>query len=193
MAKKKEVQIEKSNAPLTKEDLIVKEKLEMLGKQLIREIDNGQSPYFETLLRGKSNVLHSEEGYLYLGDKKEKRVFLNVAQAKKFMQTIAVAAKCKKFKEENLHTSIRGLFYQLKFTLGEDLDEELFEEQSESNELVEDLEVALSLKREDLNLSTDRKGVVAGNLIILDKFGGEEIEIDCTKQGRSGWMIPSDV
>ncbi|MEM3369637.1 MAG: DNA topoisomerase VI [Candidatus Micrarchaeia archaeon] len=193
MAKKKDVQIEKSNAPLTKEDIIVKEKLEMLGKQLIREIDNGQSPYFETLLRGRSNVLHSEEGYLYLGDKKEKRVFLNVAQAKKFMQTIAVAAKCKKFKEENLHTSIRGLFYQLKFTLGEDLDEELFEEQSESNELVEDLEVALSLKREDLNLSTDRKGVVAGNLTILDKFGGEEIEIDCTKQGRSGWMIPSDV
>ncbi|MEM4133885.1 MAG: DNA topoisomerase VI [Candidatus Micrarchaeia archaeon] len=193
MAKKKDIQIEKSNAPLTKEDILVKEKLEMLGKQLIREIENGQSPYFETLLRGRSNVFHSEEGYLYLGDKKEKRVFLNVAQAKKFMQTIAVAAKCKKFKEENLHTSIRGLFYQLKFTLGEDLDEELFEEQSESNELVEDLEVALSLKREDLNLSTDRKGVVAGNLIILDKFGGEEIEIDCTKQGRSGWMIPSDV
>jgi DNA topoisomerase-6 subunit A len=200
MARKKDVSkelveksVEKSNSPLTKEDLLVKQKLEELGKNLIKEIEQGQSPQFETVLRARSNILHGEEGYLYLGDKKEKRVFLNVAQAKKFMQTVAVAAKCKKFKEENLHTSIRGLFYQLKFTLGEDIDEELFEEQSESNELVEDLEVALNLKREDLNLSTDRKGVVAGNLILKDKFGGEEIEIDCTKQGRSGWMIPSDV
>jgi DNA topoisomerase-6 subunit A len=200
MARKKDVSkelveksVEKSNSPLTKEDLLVKQKLEELGKNLIKEIEQGQSPQFETVLRARSNILHGEEGYLYLGDKKEKRVFLNVAQAKKFMQTVAVAAKCKKFKEENLHTSIRGLFYQLKFTLGEDIDEELFEEQSESNELVEDLEVALNLKREDLNLSTDRKGVVAGNLVLKDKFGGEEIEIDCTKQGRSGWMIPSDV
>ena len=194
MAKKKtEGFIENSSSTLTKEDLLVKQKLEELGKRLLREIEQGQSPQFETVLRGKSNILHSDEGYLYLGDKKEKRVFLNVGQAKKFMQTVAVAAKCKKFKEENLHTSIRGLFYQLKFTLGEDLDEELFEEQSESNELVEDLEVALNLKREDLNLSTDRKGVVAGNLVLKDKFGGEEVEIDCTKQGRSGWMIPSDV
>jgi DNA topoisomerase-6 subunit A len=130
---------------------------------------------------------------LILGDKIEKRIFLNVAQAKKFMQTVAIASKCKKFKEEHLHTSIRGLFYQLKFSLGEDIEEDMFEEQEESNDLVEDLEVALDVKREDLNLNTDRKGVVAGPLVLKDKFGGSETIIDCTKQGRSGWMIPSDV
>lgn len=169
-------------------------RLKAMGGDLIVEINKGQSPSFESPLRGRSNVLHDEKsGYLYLGEKKEKRTFLNISQAKKFMQTVAVAAKCKKFKEEDLHTSIRGLFYQLKFTLGEDMDEDLFEEQSESNELVEDLEVALGVKREDLNLSTDRKGAVAGPMVIKDKFGGETTKIDCTKQGRSGWMIPSDV
>jgi DNA topoisomerase-6 subunit A len=173
---------------------VTREKLVNLGKQLVAEIDMGQSPSFVAPLRGKSNVLHHEkEGYLYLGDKQETRTFLNVAQAKKFMQTIAVAAKCKKFKDENLHTSIRGLFYQLKFTLGEDIEEELFEEQTESNDLVEDLEVSLSVKREDLNLSTDRKGVVAGPMKVVDKFAGDKSIIDCTKQGRSGWMVPSDV
>ncbi|MCK4714065.1 MAG: DNA topoisomerase VI, partial [Candidatus Aenigmarchaeota archaeon] len=65
--------------------------------------------------------------------------------------------------------------------------------QSESNPLIEDLEVALNLKREDLNLNTDRKGVVAGRMKIRDRFGGEETTIDCAKQGRSGWAIPSDV
>ncbi|MCX8197035.1 MAG: DNA topoisomerase IV subunit A [Candidatus Micrarchaeota archaeon] len=169
-------------------------KLEDLGRKMISEINAQSTPTFTTTLRSKGNILYDESvGYLRLGDKKEERKFINVGQARKFMQTVAIAAKCKKFLTENAHTSIRGLYYQLKFSLGEDLDEELFSEQSESNPLVEDLEVALNVKREDLNLNTDRKGVVAGPLVIKDKFGGEEDIIDCTKQGRSGWMIPSDV
>ena len=80
------------------------------------------------------------------------------------MQTVAIAAKCHKFLNENLHTTIRGLFYQLKYSLGEDVDENIFNEQAESNPLIEDLEAALGVKREDLNLNANRKGVLAGNL-----------------------------
>ena len=109
------------------------------------------------------------------------------------MQTVAIAAKCHKFINENLHTTIRGLFYQLKYSLGDDVDENIFNEQAESNPLIEDLEAALSLKREDLNLNANRKGVLAGNLKIMDTFGGEQEEIDASKMGRSGWAIPSDV
>ncbi len=174
-------------------DKIAYQRLVDLGKKLSKEIKEKKSPEFESLVRSRSNVKFSEYGYLTLGDKKEKRTFLNIGQAKTFMQTIAVASKLKKFLEEDLHTSIRGLYYQLKFTLGEDLDESLFEEQTESNVLIEDLEVALNVKREDFHLTTDRKGVLAGNIKIRDLFGGEEIIIDGTKQGRSGWMIPSDV
>ncbi len=176
------------------EEKPARKKLENLGAEMLDEIAKDESPHFETMLRSKSNVLYDEAiGCLRLGDKKEIRTFVNVAQAKKFMQTVAVAAKCKKFLDEDAHTSIRGLFYQLKYSLGEEMDEELFAEQEESNPLIEDLEAALKLKREDLNLNTDRKGVVAGSLVLLDKFGGERTEIDCAKQGRSGWMVPSDV
>lgn len=169
-------------------------KLENLGVDMLHEIDDEQTPSFTTSLRSKSNVLFDEGvGCLRLGDKVEQRKFVNVGQARKFMQTVAIANKCKKFLREDAHTSIRGLFYQLKFSLGEDMDEELFSEQSESNPLIEDLEVAIDVKREDLNLNTDRKGVVAGPLVLRDRFGGDETLIDCAKQGRSGWMIPSDV
>ena len=189
---KGQVMIMKKKDEIT--DAETKSRLEKLGQHMVVEIDAGVSPTFEAPQRGSGNVQYDEkEGVLILGDKVEKRIFLNVAQAKKFMQTVAIASKCKKFKEENLHTSIRGLFYQLKFSLGEDIEEDMFEEQEESNDLVEDLEVALDVKREDLNLSTDRKGVVAGPLVLRDRFGGSETIIDCTKQGRSGWMIPSDV
>ena len=132
-------------------------------------------------------------GVLTLGKNSEERNFVNVAQAKRFMQTVAIASKCHKFLDENLHTTIRGLFYQLKYALGEDVDENIFNEQAESNPLIEDLEVSLGVKREDLNLNANRKGVLAGNLKVHDTFGGERMVIDAAKQGRSGWAIPSDV
>ncbi len=171
-----------------------RKKLTELGKNMVKRIDEGKSPEFESTLRTKSNTLYDEGiGCLRLGDKQEARKFVSVAQARTFMQTVAIAAKTRQFLDQNLHTSIRGLFYQLKFSLGENMDEDLFSEQSESNALIEDLEVALKVKREDLNLTTDRKGFVAGPMTIRDRFGGEETVIDCTKQGRSGWSIPSDV
>ncbi len=183
---KKETSENASEVPLNK--------LVGLGRDIVQDIQMEHSPSFYTPVRSRSNIFFKEEvGTLTLGDKKEKRTFVHVSQAKKFMQTVAIASKLKSFLEQGLHTSIRGLYYQLKFSLGEDLDEDLFEEQSESNPLIEDLEASLDLKREDFNLSTDRKGVVAGNMIIRDKFGGEESVIDASKQGRSGWMIPSDV
>ena len=170
------------------------EKLEGIGTRMVSEIEHGNGPTFETVLRTKSNTIYDEGiGCLRTGSKTEIRKFLSVAQARTFMQTVAIAAKTKKFLNEDLHTSIRGLFYQLKFSLGENFDEDLFSEQSESNALIEDLEVALGIKREDLNLTTDRKGFVAGPIVIKDKFGGDETVIDGTKQGRSGWAIPSDV
>ncbi|MBU0590924.1 DNA topoisomerase IV subunit A [Candidatus Micrarchaeota archaeon] len=169
-------------------------KLEGMGKNMINEIEKGDGPTFETTLRTKSNTKFDETYQcLRTGNKKETRKFLSVAQARTFMQTVAIATKTKQFLAQDLHTSIRGLFYQLKFSLGDNLDEDLFTEQTESNALVEDLEVALGIKREDLNLTTDRKGFVAGDMVITDKFGGEETTIDLSKQGRSGWSIPSDV
>jgi DNA topoisomerase-6 subunit A len=170
------------------------EKLRGMGKRMVKQVKGGNSPTFETPLRSRGNIEFDDSiGFLKLGEKTEERRFLNVAQARTFMQTVAVANKAKKFLLEDLHTSIRGLYYQLKFSLGDNLDESLFEEQSESNALIEDLEVALGVKREDLHLTTDRKGVVAGQMVVKDTFAGEQTTIDCSKQGRSGWMIPSDV
>lgn len=171
-----------------------KDVLEAFGKSITNDINKQKNPKFETMVRSKSNVNYDQkQGILVLGNATEERSFLNIAQSKRFMQSVAIATKCHKFIKENLHTTIRGLFYQLKYSLGEDVDENIFSEQSESNPLIEDIEAALELKREDLNLNANRKGVLAGNMRVIDKFGGERIEVDTSKMGRSGWAIPSDV
>jgi DNA topoisomerase VI subunit A len=168
--------------------------LEKFGDAITKDIDTKKNPKFITGSRTRSNIRYDEKkGYLSLGPAQEERNFINVGQSKRFMQTVAIAAKCHKFLDENLHTTIRGLYYQLKYSLGDDIDENIFSEQAESNPLIEDLEVALDLHREDLNLNANRKGVLAGNVTVMDTFGNEKQEIDASKMGRSGWAIPSDV
>ncbi|BCS91392.1 MAG: type 2 DNA topoisomerase 6 subunit A [Candidatus Micrarchaeota archaeon] len=44
-----------------------------------------------------------------------------------------------------------------------------------------------------MHLTANRKGVVIGKMKVIDRYGGEEEEIDISKLGRSGWAIPSDV
>ncbi|ASI13881.1 DNA topoisomerase VI subunit A [Candidatus Mancarchaeum acidiphilum] len=173
---------------------ITEDVLREFGNMLIRDIFSDKNPSFQTSVRSRTNVVFDKsKGFLTLGDSKEEHSFINVSQSKGFMQTIAIAAKCYSFIKQNQHATIRDLFYQLKYSLGDDLDENIFNEQSESNPLIEDLEVALDLRREQLNLNANRKGVLVGNMRIIDKFGDETVEIDGAKTGRSGWAIPSDV
>jgi DNA topoisomerase-6 subunit A len=99
-----------------------------------------------------------------------------------------VAAECKKIKEQNVTISIRDLYYALKRTIPK-THENTFEEQNESDPIIEDLEAMLNTLRENLNLKADRKGYMAGKVILTD--AGDRI--NCAKMGSSGWAIPSDV
>jgi DNA topoisomerase VI subunit A/intein/homing endonuclease len=58
-----------------------------------------------------------------------------------------------------------------------------------SDPIIVDLEVAIDVLREQLHLTTDRKGIVAGNVVIEDR--GDKI--DWSKLGSGGWSIPSTV
>jgi len=167
----------------------VKKELHGLGKGIIKDIEKKENPDIEIPIRGLSNVIFDKKtGQLKLGNKTSKRFFFNVAHSKKFMQTLMVASFCKSLINEKIHTSIRDMYYNLKRTLP-DSNENTFDEQNESDPIIVDLEVALDILREQLNLTTDRKGIVAGNVVIKDR--GDSI--DWSKLGSGGWSIPSTV
>jgi DNA topoisomerase-6 subunit A len=165
-----------------------KDSLRKLGVSVKGEIDQLKNPDILLPIRTLSNVFFDEKHKLIkLGDKTSHRTYLNVAHTRKFMQTLMVAAECKKIMDQNVSTSIRDLYYALKRTIP-NTKENTFEDQSESDPILEDLEAALNTLREKLHLQADRKGYVAGNLVVNDK--GDDI--DCSKMGSSGWAIPSN-
>ncbi len=163
--------------------------LDKVGKEILEQINKGQEPSIDLPIRSLSNIYFDEKSKtIKMGDKTSKRHFLNIGHARKFSQTVAITSELKKIIEENATISIRDLYYALKHTL-KDSKDNLFEEQSESDPLIEDLEATLGLLREELNLTASTKGIIAGDMVVKD---GKDT-IDLGKMGSGGWGVPSNV
>ena len=168
-----------------------RENLRGLGGGIIKQLEKIQNPDIQLPVRSLSNIFFDDKTKLItLGDKISHRTYLNVAHTRKFMQTLMVAAECKKLLEQKQHTttSIRDLYYIMKRTLP-GTEENTFEEQEESDPLLEDIEVAMNTLRENLHLHADQKGSLAGPVIVREPTFNTES--DCTKAGASGYGVPS--
>lgn len=164
-------------------------KIEKLAETVMRSVKGGQNPFVEIPIRSLANVKFNEKrGLVELGNQRQKRYFFNVAMAKKFMQTFLVSDACKELVEAGKTTSIRDLYYITKHTIG-DTKQNTFEEQDESDPIIEDLEVALDALREELHLFASRKGSMVGPITIRDT--GDTI--DLRRMGSGGWAVPSIV
>ncbi|MCJ7450258.1 MAG: DNA topoisomerase IV subunit A [Candidatus Nanohaloarchaeota archaeon QJJ-9] len=170
-------------------DEVTKEKLQKLGHRILKQIEEGENPEFEKPVRSRSNVEYDEEEkVLTLGDKKSSREFMNIGHARKFMQTMMIASKCKELIEEGRTASVRELYYQLKHTIP-GLDENTLEDQEESDPVIVDLETALDAIREQMHLIADPRGTLFGPI----KIEQQGDVMDAMKMGRSGIAIPSIV
>jgi DNA topoisomerase VI subunit A len=165
------------------------QKIEKLAEAVMRSVKGGQNPFIEIPIRSLANVKFNERRRLVeLGNQKQKRYFFNVSMAKKFMQTFLVSDACRELVEAGKTTSIRDLYYITKHTIG-DTKQNTFEEQDESDPVIEDLEVSLDALREELHLFASRKGSMVGPLTIRDS--GDTI--DLRRMGSGGWAVPSIV
>lgn len=164
-------------------------KITGLADEVVRQIGAKKNPGMDIPLRSLANVSFNEKKQIIeLGKEVQNRQFFNVAMAKKFMQTFLVADACRELINEGKTTSIRDLYYMTKHTIG-DSTENTFDEQDESDPIIEDLEVGLNALREELNLFASNKGAMVGELTLVD--GGDTI--DLRRMGTGGWSVPSIV
>ncbi len=164
------------------------EKLKELGLKVVRDVEKNKNPSIVVPIRALSNVIFNEKTKtLELGDKTATRYFFNVAHAKKFLQTVEIASILKKeLLNTNKHEHLRGVFYITKRTIpGTNIN--LVDDQTESDKIIEDLEVITGLSREELHVSANKMGSMIGNITLIDN--GDTI--DCSKLGKGGYSIPS--
>ena len=178
----------KKAAPkVTDRDAHTLAKIQRLAADVVGDVRKGNNPSFDIRTRTLSNVsFNAKRKIIELGDRTQSREFFNTAMARKFMQTLLVASGCKTLIEEGKTISIRQMFYMTKHTL-RGTTENTFEDQSESDPIIEDIEVGLDALREELHLFANRRGLVVGKLVVED--AGDTI--DLARMGRGGWGIPS--
>jgi len=165
------------------------QKIEKLAETVLRSVKGGSNPFVEIPVRSLANVeFNTRKRLIELKDQKQKRYFFNVGMAKKFMQTFLVSDACRELIESKKTTSIRDLYYMTKHTLGE-TKQNTFEEQEESDPIIEDLEVAIDSLREELHLFATGRGSLVGPMTIRDS--GDTI--DLRRMGSGGWSVPSIV
>lgn len=175
-------------------ELSVKDKrtlksLREVADQLVETAQRRRAPHLDIPSRSLANVRYNKsKRFIEMGTGKNRRELFNLSQAKSYMQTILVGSGCKRLIEQGKTTSIRGLFYLLKHSI-EGTKEETFDEQSDCDPIIEDVEVTLNAMREELHLYAKNAGAMVGPITVIDS--GDEI--DCSRMGSGGYNIPSIV
>ena len=160
-----------------------------MADKVVRMASRSRAPYLDIPSRSLSNVKYNKSRkILEMGSSSNRRELFNLAQARSYMQTLLVGSGCKQLIEQGKTTSIRGLYYLLKHTI-EGTREETFDDQSDCDPVIEDVEVALNALREELHVYASNRGAMVGNITVNDS--GDEI--DCSRMGSGGYAIPSIV
>ncbi|HEY3227464.1 MAG TPA: DNA topoisomerase IV subunit A [Planctomycetota bacterium] len=165
----------------------VEDRLIGLADLVVEAAQKKRDPEIEIPVRALSNVaFNPKRRIIEMGKATQGRSFFNMGMARKFMQTILVADALAELQRSDVTTSLREIYYRTKHTL-KDTSENTFDDQDESDPLIEDLEVALAALREELNVAAEGRGSIVGNVTLVD----DGDTIDCTRAGKSGHTVPS--
>ncbi|MFT4310017.1 MAG: DNA topoisomerase VI [Candidatus Woesearchaeota archaeon] len=165
--------------------------IKQLAQQIYKSIEQKESPSISMPLRSLSNVTFDEGiGYFELLGKEKQRT-LTASTIKTFAQTLRLLSLSKELSVTDDEATKREAYYVSK-----NWGDAKFNEQTESDTIMDDIEGMLTLNREAIGFVPEEKGgEVAGKLIVIDKDfeTKKEIRIDCTQFGSGAYSIPSKV
>ena len=167
-------------------------KMELIATEdVYQRIKKKKLPELHMPLRALTNVKYDpKEGFFELLEKKKERT-LTASTIKTFAQTLRMMSHAKTITATDDITTKREMYY-----ISKNWAEAAFNEQPESDAVMDDIEAMMLVNREQLGFIPEEKGgEVAGKLIVVDKDTdtGKEIKIDCTKFGTGSYSIPISV
>ncbi|MFT4303168.1 MAG: DNA topoisomerase VI [Candidatus Woesearchaeota archaeon] len=162
-----------------------------IAQNIYKKIKKVEQPEISAPLRSLSNVRYDDKnGYFELDGKFKERT-MTVSSVKTFAQTLRMMALSKSLIKSNDIATKREAYYVSK-----NWGDARFNEQPESDTVMDDVEAMLMVNREQIGFIPEEKGGdIAGKLIVIDKDQetGKELKIDCTKMGSGAYSIPSSV
>ena len=138
--------------------------LEMLkshGAKVYDDLENGQFPKFSIPSRSVSNIVYDKKLRQYiLGNNSALRSAKNSAQLRSFTQLMWLAFFANRLTQEKKSSTLRDVYYSSQAFAVE------FEDQSESDNIIVDLEAVTSKPREDFHIFPEERSSIFGDLNI---------------------------
>ncbi|KAF5184358.1 Dna topoisomerase 6 subunit a [Thalictrum thalictroides] len=159
----------------------VQREIEQIVFRITKSILSGSGFSLDVPTRGNANQLYVPElDRIVLKDKVSTRQYANVSTVRKTAITTRILQLVHQLCTKGIHVTKRDLFYT---------DVKLFQDQGQSDVVLDDVSCMLGCTRSSLNVVASEKGVVVGRLIFSDN--GDMI--DCTKMGMGGKAIPPNI
>jgi len=181
-----------ANTPDTPKGDDARDQLVELAEQFYDQFADGSVPKMTLPTRSKSNIEYDDDSNVWVyGDRTSTRSANSVRGARKLLKSIYTIDFLAQQLDEDRSSTLRELYY-----LSESWDEEeaQFNDQSESDKLVEDLEIVSGVKREDFHMRPEESGAkVMGPLRIREQTNRGDREIHCQDDvGQGGYQIPNN-
>ncbi|AXR77820.1 DNA topoisomerase IV subunit A [Natrarchaeobaculum sulfurireducens] len=176
----------------TDADQQAREQLIDLAAQFYDQFELGEIPHMSVPTRTKNNIEYDEDEKVWVyGDRESTRSANSVRGARKLLKAVYTIEFLADQLEQDRSSTLRELYY-----LSESWDntEAQFNDQDESNSLVEDLEIVSGVTREDFHMRPEESGAtIMGPLHLREQTRRGEREIHCQEDvGEGGYQIPNN-
>ncbi len=143
--------------------------LKQHGATVYDDVNEGKFPKFSIPSRSVSNIVYDEKLRQYiLGTNAAIRSSKNTSQLRSFTQLIWLAFFANRLTKEKKSSTLRDVYYSSQAFAVE------FEDQSESDNIIVDLEAVLSRPREDFHIFPEERSSIFGDLNIEYTIPGYE-------------------
>ncbi|MBI4231272.1 MAG: DNA topoisomerase IV subunit A [Planctomycetes bacterium] len=172
------------------------------GKEIVKRMEDSAGGVYGKIMKHKhpeitfpvralSNVTYDPKvGYFEIRGETVSRT-LHYNTVKTFAQTMRMMGMSKELIRTDDFATKRDAYYMSK-----NWEEARFDEQVESDTVMDDLEAHFMVNREQLGFVPDEHGgQVAGELVVIDRDRetGRRLEIDCTRFGSGAYAVPPTV
>src|ERR671925_159265 len=170
----------------------VVKKIKLVMKDISKNILIQRMPILDVPKLGYDNTIWSEEKrMLTIGSKKVQVSPDSIKKIPTFSQYLVMANAVRKLLDEEMESTIRGMYYATLSTVGDDkIKQKFWNSQENSDDAIKAVELLTGVPREEFSVTSKPKGMISGPITL--RVGGDII--DCNLGSRAtSQLIPTNI
>src|ERR687891_416272 len=167
-------------------------KIKLVMKDISKNISIQSMPILDVPKVGYDNTVWSEEKrMLTIGNKKVQVSPDSIKKIPTFSQYLVMANAVRKLLDEEMESTIRGMYYATLSTVGDEKNKQKFwNSQENSDDAIKAVELLTGVPREEFSVTSKPKGMISGPITL--RVGGDVI--DCSLGSRAtSQLIPTNI